>query len=250
MNGVGLAPSDYASIGITLAQHSCAQWFSTQTMDAQATGFGAQGLALLGGVAAAAGGPVGAGAAAGASTLSALLGAAQSSFGAGANPAAIWGLISRIQAAWLAAMPVPLTTADAFALVESFSEQCSLPAIQQAVMAAMMGVPVTAASASTGPSQPVIAQTPLSPRERARPERQTNLPSSSTPGAVRAGGPVGAVSEPVSQVRIQSQKQARMQSPRQAESHQTIGPSPALRECYMNVMGCRVAIPRVEIGGR
>jgi hypothetical protein len=202
----GLDPVDYASVGITLAQHNCAQWFSQQVMNAQATGFGAQGLALLGGVAGATGTPEGAIAAAGASALSAALGAAQSSFGAGASPAATWGLISRIQAAWLAAMPTPLTTADAYALVEAFAEQCSLPAIQRAVIEAMSAVPVVATVAT-----PTSAPQELTP------------PGSSTASPAQGG-------------------RTPMRRTRQAISGSS--------ECYMTVMGCRVAIPQVTIGGR
>jgi hypothetical protein len=147
-----IPPADYASIGITLSQRACAEWFSQQTLAAQQTHFGTQALTMLGGVAAAAGGPVGAGAAVGASALANLLGSAQASFGAGSNPAAIYGLVSRIQGTWLAAMPSPVTSADAYALVEAFTEQCNLPAIQNAVMQALNAVPVSAAVPASVPS--------------------------------------------------------------------------------------------------
>jgi len=146
-------------------------------MNSQATGFGQSGLSILGGVAAAAGGPAGVGAAVGASTLSALLGAAQSAFGAGAAPAAIYGLISRVQAAWLAAMPAPMSTADAFALVEAFAEQCSLPNIQRAVMEAMTAVPVAASVA------PAVAEVALPTRTAPR------LSSGSRASRVRTNQP-------------------------------------------------------------
>jgi hypothetical protein len=209
IGAAGLKPSDYASVGITLSQHACAQWFTQQVMNSQSTGFGQSALSIGAGIAAAAGGPAGAGAAAGASALSALLGAAQASFGAGASPAAIWGLISRMQAAWLAAMPIPLTTADAYALVEAFAEQCSLPAIEGAVMAAMAAVPVTAAVARPATEgSPALPQalSPTAPRKQRSPSR----PAAS----------------------------------REAASPETSSP----RDCYMSVMGCRVAIPRVCIG--
>jgi hypothetical protein len=212
LNGINLPPADISSIGITLSQHACAQWFSSQVMNSQATGFGTQGLSILGGVAAAAGGPAGAGAAAGASAIAALLGAAQNSFGAGASPAAIWGLVSRIQAAWLAAMPTPITTADAYALVEAFAEQCSLPAVQQAMVQAMMMVPVTASVPAPPPS----------------PQAEIGL-STTTP-------------QPLSRARTQY-KQA--QTP---TSRSKTPPSFAPQDCYMTIMGCRVAIPRVVIG--
>lgn len=214
INATGLAPADYSSIGITLAQHNCATWFSGQVINSQTSGFGQQGLSILGGLAAAAGGPAGAGAAAGASAIAALLGAAQNSFGAGASPAAIWGLVSRIQAAWLAAMPTPLTTADAYALVEAFAEQCSLPAIQQAVVQAMMMVPVTASVAAAQQA----GMTPV-PQSSA----SAFLPKTSAPK------------------RLARERVSR------AVPNQPISSSPL--PCYMTIMGCRVAIPRVTIGG-
>ncbi len=209
--GSGVSPADYASIGVTLAQQNCARWFTTQTMNAQATGFGTQGLAVLGGVAAAAGGPAGAGAAAGMAALSGLLGAAQSSFGAGANPAMIWGLISRVQAAWLAAMPTPLTVADAYALVESFAEQCSLPAIQRSVMEAMSSVPV-------GVALPAVASPAYAPANLVSPQNISGTKQS-----------------------------ARSRAAQQVPNHSMSSTPPP---CYMTVMGCssRVATPRVVIG--
>ncbi len=148
LNATGISPADYASIGITLSQKACADWFSSQVANSQASSFGTQALSTIGGIGAATGTPPGVGVAAGMAALSGILGAAQSSFGAGANPAAIYGLIERVQQAWLAVMPAPLTSADAYALVESFAEQCSLPNIQNAVTMALTSVPVVSAHSS------------------------------------------------------------------------------------------------------
>lgn len=143
----GLSPGDYASIGVTLAQRNCADWFSSQVMNAQGTSFGASALSMIGGAASAVGavgGPAGAGIGAGASLLASLLGQAQASFGAGSNPAAVYSLVQRVQQAWLEAMPTPLTDADAFALVEDFAQRCQLPGILTAVADAMHAATVTA----------------------------------------------------------------------------------------------------------
>ncbi len=157
IKNAGLTPADYASIGITLAQRSCADWFTKQVTSGQATSFGASALSMIGGAASAVGvvgGPAGAGIGAGASLLASLLGQAQASFGAGSNPAAIYSLVQRVQQAWLEAMPTPLTEADAFALVEDFVQKCELPGILSAVADAMHGATVTAAA----PQPQLLAQ--------------------------------------------------------------------------------------------
>jgi hypothetical protein len=140
----GISPGDYASIGVTLAGKNCADWFSSQAMNAQGTAFGTSALSMLGGAASMAGGPAGAGIGAGASLLASLLGQAQASFGAGSNPTAVYSLVRRVQQAWIEAMPTPLTEADAFALVEDFAQKCELPGILTAVADAMHAVDVTA----------------------------------------------------------------------------------------------------------
>jgi hypothetical protein len=173
-------PGAYAAIGLTLAQRSCAAWFSSQVVEAQQSRFGGQALTVLGGVAAAAGGPAGVGAAVGASALANILGAYQANSPAGLNPAATYGLIARIQQAWVAAMPTPLTTADAYQLVEAFSEQCNLPNIQSAVTQALNTVPVSAAApisapppvALTAPAAPPMSQ----PQSRAKTSQAARLP--------------------------------------------------------------------------
>ncbi len=137
-------PGDYLIYGTTLAARNCIGWFSTQIAAAQQTSALSGGLGTLIGVAGAAGGPYGAGAAAGMGALTSLLNNSQQNAPAGIDPVATYGLVRKVTQAWLSMAPTPASKAEAFMLVEDFAEKCQLPEIRSAIVAAVMTAPVRA----------------------------------------------------------------------------------------------------------
>jgi hypothetical protein len=194
-----ITPTEYAEIGTTIATQNCAGWFSAQVLQADRARSASGALSTLGGIAGAAAGgtPYGAAVSVGASALASILSGSAASL-AGSTPSSIYGLISRVEQAWLAAMPVPITSADAFALVEKFAEQCNLPNIQNAVIQALNAVPVSAAAAPAIPTagaesastNDLPTKTELLPKFRHKlmpstPPTVANQPSSSRPFTTR-----------------------------------------------------------------
>lgn len=140
--GIDLTPAEYVSYGITKVEQNCITWFGNQIAGASETTFGQQILSLGMVAAGAAGGPIGAGVAAGGALVSGTLGAAQSNRPAGAMPAVVYTIVDRELQAYVAARPEPRTKQDAVALVQGAAKYCQGPSIAGAVMAALMTVPV------------------------------------------------------------------------------------------------------------
>ena len=73
-----------------------------------------------------------------------------------------YGLVRKVQQAWLAAATTPTTKAEAHMLVEDFAEKCQLPDIKKAVADAVASAPVKAVptaaafSLSAPPSRMVL----------------------------------------------------------------------------------------------
>src|SRR5438132_2115266 len=140
---------DYYSYGTALAVKNCVSWFSTQIAGASQNSALAGELGLIGAAAGAAGGPIGAGAAAATGFGAATIGNLQANSAAGIDPVATYGLVRKMQQAWLAAAAMPTTKAEAYLLVEDFAEKCQLPEIKKAVADAVASAPVKAVSASS-----------------------------------------------------------------------------------------------------
>src|SRR6202023_851058 len=120
------------------------------------------GWGLIGTAVGAAGGPIGAGAAAAAGFGSATIGNIQANSAVGIDPVVTYGLVRKVQQAWLAAATPPATKAEAYLLVEDFAEKCQLPDIKKAVADAVASAPVKAVptastfSLSAQPSRMVL----------------------------------------------------------------------------------------------
>src|SRR5438132_11362977 len=140
---------DYYSYGTALAVKNCVSWFSTQIAGASQNSALAGELGLIGAAAGAAGGPIGAGAAAAAGFGSATIGNIQANSAVGTDPVVTYGLVRKVQQAWLAAAATPTTKAEAYLLVEDFAEKCQLPDIKKAVADAVASAPVKAVPAAT-----------------------------------------------------------------------------------------------------
>ena len=94
---------DYYTYGTALAVKNCVGWFSAQIASASQNSALANELGLIGAAAGAAGGPIGAGAAATAGFGSATIGNLQTNSAAGIDPVVTYGLVRKVQQAWLAA---------------------------------------------------------------------------------------------------------------------------------------------------
>lgn len=153
---------DYYTYGTALAVQNCVGWFGTQIAGASQNSALASELALIGVAAGAAGGPIGAGAAAATGFGSATIGNIQANSAVGIDPVVTYGLVRKVQQAWLAAAATPTTKAEAYLLVEDFAEKCQLPDIKKAVADAVASAPVKAVptapafSLSTPPSRVVL----------------------------------------------------------------------------------------------
>ena len=106
---------------------------------------------MLGAAAGAAGGPIGAGAAAAAGFGSATVGNIQANSAVGIDPVVTYGLVRKVQQAWLAGAAMPTTKAEAYMLVEDFAEKCQLPDIKKAVADAVTSAPVKVAPTASTP---------------------------------------------------------------------------------------------------
>ena len=135
---------DYYTYGTALAVKNCVGWFSTQIAGASQNSALASELGMLGAAAGAAGGPIGAGAAAAAGFGSATIGNIQANSAVGIDPVVTYGLVRKVQQAWLAAATTPTTKAEAYLLVEDFAEKCQLPDVKKAVADAVASAPVKA----------------------------------------------------------------------------------------------------------
>jgi hypothetical protein len=162
VSAVDLPIKDYYTYGTALAVKNCVGWFSTQIAGASQNSALASELGMVGAAAGAAGGPVGAGAAAAAGFGAATIGNLQANSAGGIDPVVTYGLVRKVQQAWLAAAATPTTKAEAYLLVEDFAEKCQLPDIKKAVADAVASAPVKAAptasafSLSTQPSRIVL----------------------------------------------------------------------------------------------
>ena len=144
VNAIDLPMTDYYAYGTTLAAKNCVDWFSTQIAGASQNSALASELGLLGTAAGAAGGPIGAAAAAATGFGAATIGNVQANSAVGIDPIVTYGLVRKVQQAWLAAATSPTTKAEAYLLVEDFAEKCQLPGIKKAVADAVASAPVKA----------------------------------------------------------------------------------------------------------
>ena len=142
MDAVTLSAGDYYTYGTTLAARNCNGWFSAQMASASQNSALSSELGILGAAAGAAGGPIGAGAAAAAGFGAATVGNLQANSNAGIDPTVTYGLVRKVQQTWLAGAVLPTTKAEAYMLVEDFSEKCQLPEIKKAVADAVSTAPV------------------------------------------------------------------------------------------------------------
>jgi hypothetical protein len=124
---------DYYTYGTTLAVKNCIGWFGAQIAGGSQNSALASELGLISAAAGAAGGPIGAGAAAATGFGSATIGNIQANSAVGIDPVVTYGLVRKVQQAWLAAAATPTTKAEAYLLVEDFAEKCQLPDIKKAV---------------------------------------------------------------------------------------------------------------------
>src|SRR5215469_11755634 len=145
----GLTPSDYFTYGSILVARNCNNWFAAQINGAQQTSLAQGALGIGTGAAGIAGGPAGAGAAAGMGLLSALLNNNQANSSTGLDPIGDWILINKTLQAYQSAITIPndFGTADAF--VESYAELCQLPDIQAAIRAAKSTAVASAVNSNT-----------------------------------------------------------------------------------------------------
>jgi hypothetical protein len=162
VSAIDVPINDYYTYGTALAVKNCVGWFSTQIAGASQNSALASELGMLGAAAGAAGGPIGAGAAAAAGFGSATIGNIQANSAVGIDPVVTYGLVRKVQQAWLAAATTPTTKAEAYLLVEDFAEKCQLPDVKKAVADAVASAPVKAVPAastfslSTQPSRRVL----------------------------------------------------------------------------------------------
>ena len=144
VSAIDMPIKDYYTYGTALAVKSCVRWFGTQIASASQNSALASELGLIGTAVGAAGGPIGAGAAAAAGFGSATIGNFQANSAVGTDPVVTYGLVRKVQQAWLAAATAPTTKAEAYLLVEDFAEKCQLPDIKKAVADAVASAPVKA----------------------------------------------------------------------------------------------------------
>ncbi len=162
ISAIELPIKDYYTYGTALASKNCVGWFSTQIAGASQNSALASELGLIGAAAGAAGGPFAAGAAAAAGFGSATIGNVQANSAVGIDPVVTYGLVRKVQQAWLAAATIPTTKAEAYLLVEDFAEKCQLPDVKKAVADAVASAPVKAVptastfSLATQPSRMVV----------------------------------------------------------------------------------------------
>src|SRR5216683_1999997 len=142
VSAIDLPIKDYYTYGTALAIKNCVSWFSRQIAGASQNSALASELGLIATAAGAAGGPIGAGAAAAAGFGSATIGNIQANSAVGIDPVVTYGLVRKVQQAWLAAAATPTTKAEAYLLVEDFAEKCQLPDIKKAVADAITSAPV------------------------------------------------------------------------------------------------------------
>jgi hypothetical protein len=165
VSAVDVPIKDYYTYGTALAVKNCVGWFSTQIAGASQNSALASELGLIGSAVGAAGGPIGAGAAAAAGFGSATIGNIQANSAVGIDPVVTYGLVRKVQQAWLAAATTPATKAEAYLLVEDFAEKCQLPDIKKAVADAVASAPVkavpTASAFSLAMQQPRIVLPPV-----------------------------------------------------------------------------------------
>jgi len=148
VSAIDLPITDYYTYGTALAAKNCVGWFATQIAGASQNSALASELGLLGTAAGAAGGPIGAGAAAATGFGSATIGNIQANSAVGIDPVVTYGLVRKVQQAWLAAASTPTTKAEAYLLVEDFAEKCQLPDVKKAVADAVASAPVKAVPAA------------------------------------------------------------------------------------------------------
>jgi len=162
VSAIDVPTKDYYTYGTALAVKNCVGWFSAQIAGASQNSALASELGLIGAAAGAAGGPIGAGAAAATGFGSATIGNIQANSAVGIDPVVTYGLVRKVQQAWLAAATTPTTKAEAYLLVEDFAEKCQLPDVKKAVADAVASAPVKAVptastfSLSTQPSRRVL----------------------------------------------------------------------------------------------
>jgi hypothetical protein len=162
LSAIDVPIKDYYTYGTALAVKNCVSWFSTQIAGASQNSALASELGLIGAAVGAAGGPIGASAAAAAGFGSATIGNIQTNSAVGIDPVVTYGLVRKVQQAWLAAATTPTTNAEAYLLVEDFAEKCQLPDIKKAVADAVASAPVKAVptasafSVSIQPSRMVL----------------------------------------------------------------------------------------------
>jgi hypothetical protein len=144
VSATDLPIEDYYTYGTVLAVKNCVGWFGTQIAGASQNSALASELGLIGAALGAAGGPIGAGAAAATGFGSATIGNIQANSTVGIDPVVTYGLVRKVQQAWLAAAATPTTKAEAYLLVEDFAEKCQLPDIKKAVADAVASAPVKA----------------------------------------------------------------------------------------------------------
>jgi len=162
VSAIDVPIKDYYTYGTALAVKNCVGWFGTQIAGASQNSALASELGLIGAAAGAAGGPIGAGAAAATGFGSATIGNIQANSTVGIDPVVTYGLVRKVQQAWLAAATTPTTKAEAYLLVEDFAEKCQLPDVKKVVADAVASAPVRAIPTaftfglSTQPSRMVL----------------------------------------------------------------------------------------------
>lgn len=161
---INISPVDYLTYGTALATQKCIGWFGQQIAGAAQNSMLATELGLLGTAAGVAGGPAGAGAAAATGFGAATVGNLQANAPGGIDPVVTYGLVRKVQQAWLAAVASPITKADAYMLVEDYAEKCQLPDIKRAIADAVTSAPVRAVvgSNATMMMAPSVSSVPRS----------------------------------------------------------------------------------------
>jgi hypothetical protein len=138
ISAIDVPIKDYYTYGTALAVKNCVGWFGKQIGGASQNSALASELGLLG-----------AGAAAAAGFGSATIGNIQANSAVGIDPVVTYGLVRKVQQAWLAAATTPNTKAEAYLLVEDFAEKCQLPDVKKAVADAVASAPVKAVPTAT-----------------------------------------------------------------------------------------------------
>ena len=141
VSAIDVPIKDYYTYGTALAVKNCVGWFSTQIAGASQNSALVSELGLIGAAAGAAGGPI---AAAATGFGAATIGNIQANSAVGIEPVVTYGLVRKVQQAWLAAATTPTTKAEAYLLLEDFAEKCQLPDIKKAVADAVASAPVKA----------------------------------------------------------------------------------------------------------